>query len=99
MKGRMVMDIYTPISICFGAVTSCTGSVWGSRLKLRQKAPSFDYFGNRFARAWWEETKFKYEQPLIDAVEAAMQTVSPDQDIEFFARISDRLSAGDGANP
>jgi hypothetical protein len=53
-----------------------------------------DYFGNRFARAWWEETKFKYREEMIEIIEREMQNVSPDQHLEFFGRIGSRLSQG-----
>lgn len=54
-----------------------------------------DYFGNEFARAWWEETDFKHSPELIESVERAMAEVSPTQDLDFYARIASRLSSDD----
>lgn len=71
----------------------------GHSLEVELTQTVYDYLGNRFARAWWEETKFKFEPSFIDAVEAAMPSVSADQDEEFFGRIATRLNDGDRPIP
>jgi len=53
-----------------------------------------DFFGNRFAQAWWAETKFKFGSDFIQTFERVLSEVSPDQDAEFFDRIEARLTRG-----
>ena len=53
-----------------------------------------DFFGNRFAQAWWAETKFKFGADFIQTFERVLREVSPDQDAEFFDRIEARLTSG-----
>lgn len=66
----------------------------GQDLDAEAMTTAQDYFGNEFARAWWEETKFKYDPDFIDSVERAMAEVSPSQDLDFYRRIAARV-AGD----
>jgi len=51
-----------------------------------------DYFGNKFARAWWAETKWKFDPELVEVIEMEMKNVSITQDIEYIERIRARLS-------
>ena len=53
-----------------------------------------EFFGNEFAQAWWEESKFRFDDEFIEIVEREMQNVSPNQDVEFFGRIASRLPKG-----
>ncbi len=51
-----------------------------------------DYFGNEFARAWWAETKWKFDTDIVDAIEREMENISVSQDVEYIERIKARLS-------
>lgn len=51
-----------------------------------------DYFGNKFARAWWAETKWKFDPELAEIIEVEMKNVSITQDIDYIERIKARLS-------
>jgi hypothetical protein len=51
-----------------------------------------DYFRNAFARAWWEETKFKFEDDFVALIEEEMRSVTPTQDLDMYGRISARLA-------
>ena len=53
-----------------------------------------EFFGNEFAQAWWEESKFRFGEVFIEIVEREMRNVSPSQDLEFLERIRSRLSRG-----
>jgi hypothetical protein len=52
----------------------------------------YDYFGNEFARAWWAETKWKFDTDIVDAIEGEMENISVSQDVEYIERIKARLS-------
>ena len=51
-----------------------------------------DYFGNEFARSWWEETKWKFLPDIVEIIDREMESISANQDIEYFGRIRARLS-------
>ena len=46
-----------------------------------------DYFGNKFARVWWAETKWKFDPELVGIIEMEMSNVSITQDIDYIERI------------
>ncbi len=50
-----------------------------------------DYFGNEFARSWWEETKWKFGSAIVGIIDREMESISATQDIEYFGRIRARL--------
>ncbi len=49
-----------------------------------------DFFGNRYAQAWWAETKHKWGG-LRGAIDLHLERVSVDQDLEYYGRIRARL--------
>ncbi len=51
-----------------------------------------DYFGNEFARAWWAETKWKFNVDIVQAIDKEMESISVIQDIDYIERIKARLS-------
>ena len=52
-------------------------------------------FGNRFAQAWWAETKFKFEDDFVATIDLIMPEVDSNQDADFFGRIRTRIAEGD----
>ena len=46
-----------------------------------------DYFGNKFARVWWAETKWKFDSELVGMIDMEMNNVSITQDIDYIGRI------------
>jgi len=51
-----------------------------------------DYFGNEFARAWWAETKWKFNPDITEIIDREMESISVSQDIDYIERIKARLS-------
>jgi hypothetical protein len=51
-----------------------------------------DYFGNEFARAWWAETKWKFDPEFVEIIENEMKNISVTQDMDYIKRIKARLS-------
>lgn len=57
--------------------------------RLRVRADSGFFYGNRYAAAWWKNYKAGNEvvpQDLIDAVDARLADVSVDNTLEYFGR-------------
>jgi hypothetical protein len=52
-----------------------------------------DFMGNRYAQAWWAETKNKFSRELVGLVDERLSTVSPDQDLDYYLRIRGRLQS------
>jgi hypothetical protein len=71
----------------------------GDDLETEIRGNIRDYFGNPFAHAWWEETKFKYGPEFVATFERVLSEISPEQDAQFFGRIEERLADGRGAPP
>ena len=46
-----------------------------------------DYFGNKFARVWWAETKWKFDPELVAIIDREMKNVSITQDLDYIERI------------
>ena len=61
-------------------------------LKLIVRGSLSDYFGNKFARAWWAETKWKHRQDIVEIIDREMETISVNQDIDYIEQIKARLS-------
>ncbi len=51
----------------------------------------YDYFGNEFAQSWWAETKWKFGSEIVEIIDREMESISANQDIEYFGRIRARL--------
>ena len=51
-----------------------------------------DYFGNEFARAWWAETKWKFDADIAEIIDKEMESISVSQDTDYIGRIKARLS-------
>jgi hypothetical protein len=51
-----------------------------------------DYFGNQFARVWWEETKWKFDLEIVEIIDREMEKISVTQDIDYIERIKATLS-------
>jgi hypothetical protein len=51
-----------------------------------------DYFANEFARAWWAETKWKFDAKFVEIIETQMKNISVTQDMDYMERIKARLS-------
>jgi len=51
----------------------------------------YDYFGNEFARAWWAETKWKFDPEIVDVIDRELESISVSQDIDYLERIKARL--------
>lgn len=51
-----------------------------------------DYFGNQFARVWWEETKWKFGLDIVEIIDREMEKISVTQDIDYIERIKATLS-------
>ena len=51
-----------------------------------------DYFGNQFARVWWEETKWKFSPDIVEIIDREMEKISVTQDIDYIERIKATLS-------
>jgi hypothetical protein len=52
-----------------------------------------DFFGNRYAHAWWAETRHKWGG-LRAEIDLHLERVSVDQDLEYYGRIRARLQEG-----
>ena len=61
-------------------------------LELLVRGSLPDFFGNKFARAWWAETKGKFGQDIVEIIDRVMETISVNQDIEYIEQIKARLS-------
>jgi len=86
--------LYTYLDLLWRRETLHTLGI-GSDLEVQARTSMTYYFGNRFAQAWWAESKFRFEDEFVTTIDRLMPEVSADQDIEFFGRIRTRLSAGD----
>ncbi len=66
--------------------------VFGTPPEALVRGSLSDYFGNEFARAWWAETKWKFELDIVEAIDREMENISVSQDIDYIERIKSRLS-------
>ena len=66
--------------------------VFGTPPEALVRGSLSDYFGNEFARAWWAETKWKFELSIVEAIDREMENISVSQDIDYIERIKSRLS-------
>jgi len=60
--------------------------------ELLVRGSLYDYFGNEFARAWWAETKWKFDSDIVEVIDDEMKDISESQDVEYIERIRARLS-------
>ncbi len=54
----------------------------------------YDFFGNRYAQAWWAVTSHKWSPSLVATIDRHLASVSPDQDREYYDGIRARLQHG-----
>ena len=66
--------------------------VFDTPLESQVRGSLSDYFGNDFARAWWAETKWKFDFDIVEVIDKEMQSISISQDIDYIERITARLS-------
>jgi len=51
-----------------------------------------DVFGNRYAQAWWAENRLNWSLPIRNIIDDEIPKVSPNEDLENFRRIKERLT-------
>ncbi len=66
--------------------------VIGTSVESQISASLHDFFGNQFARVWWEETKWKFGPDIVEIIDREMEKISVTQDIDYIERIKATLS-------
>ncbi len=66
--------------------------VFDTPLETQISGSLSDYFGNQFARVWWEETKWKFSLDIVEIIDREMEKISVTQDIDYIERIKATLS-------
>lgn len=50
-----------------------------------------DYFGNELSRAWWAETKWKFNREIVEVIDQELPNISASQDLEYIEQFKSRL--------
>jgi len=66
--------------------------VFDAPLHILVAESAHDYFGNKFARVWWEETKWKFRSDVVAAIDKEIPSILINQDIEYFRRIKQKVA-------